>query len=285
VIVLDAYAKINLTLETLCKRKDGYHEIRSVLQTISLSDTIYFEKADSMTFECSFPSWVAESSLVSKAAKELKVYRGSAEGARITIKKRIPLSSGLGGDSSDAATVLCGLNLLWGLGLSVLELSDIAERLGSDVPFFLHGGTVFASGRGEVLQPISVNKGLWIVLLFPEVSRLQSKTSILYSLIQKENMTSGKATEGLVSCLKSGETLSPEYFFNVFDGIAKHAFQGIEYYRSEFVRVAKSPVWLAGAGPTLFTVFFEESRARETFKSLHSMGMNACVAQTQPSNQ
>ncbi|MFC1914611.1 4-(cytidine 5'-diphospho)-2-C-methyl-D-erythritol kinase, partial [Chloroflexota bacterium] len=116
-LTVQAPAKINLTLEVLGKRPDGYHEIRSILQTINLCDTINFELSHELIFKSSAPYWTAEKSLVSQAARLLRKATGCKKGAMIAIEKRIPLISGLGGDSSDAAATLSGLNQLWELGL------------------------------------------------------------------------------------------------------------------------------------------------------------------------
>ncbi len=145
---LQAPAKLNLTLEVLAKRRDGFHEIRSVIQTINLCDSLRFQLSQNIEFNSDQSDWVSEESLVSKAASLLQEVTGCGKGATIEVSKRIPLLSGLGGDSSDAAATLCGLNKLWGLGLSQDKLLELATRLGSDVAFFLYGGTALVEGRG-----------------------------------------------------------------------------------------------------------------------------------------
>ena len=153
-ITISAPAKINLTLEVLSQRADGYHEIRSVIQAISLCDRLSFEPADGLGFRSDSAEWVAEKSLVSKVAAWLKKESGTAKGTIISVKKRIPLLAGLGGDSSDAAATLRGLNQLWGLGLTLEQLIPLARQLGSDVAFFLYGGTALVEGRGEIVTPL-----------------------------------------------------------------------------------------------------------------------------------
>ena len=116
-LTISAPAKLNLTLEVLAKRRDGFHEVRSVMQTINLCDSFSFQSGENIEFKCDMPGWIAEESLVSRAAGLLQEATGCSKGATITVSKRIPLLSGLGGDSSDAAATLRGLNQLWGLGL------------------------------------------------------------------------------------------------------------------------------------------------------------------------
>jgi len=141
-----APAKLNLTLEVLAERPDGYHEIRSVFQTINLCDSLRFQLSQKVTIMSDSPDWAPEKSLVAKAVSLLQETAGCVEGATIEVSKGIPLVSGLGGDSSDAAATLCGLNKLWKLELSVEKLLELATRLGSDVAFFLYGGTAFVAG-------------------------------------------------------------------------------------------------------------------------------------------
>ena len=148
-IKVSAPAKINLTLEVLGKRADGYHEVRSVIQTISLADSLSFEASDSFAFTSDSAGWDGAMSLVSRAAVLLADVTGTKKRAAVAVTKRIPLLSGLGGDSSDAAATLLGLNDLWGLNLTRQDLEPLASRLGSDVPFFLYRGTALLSGRGR----------------------------------------------------------------------------------------------------------------------------------------
>jgi len=153
-LTIRAPAKLNLTLEALGKRPDGYHEIRSVIQTISLCDTLRFELSTEVSISSGLPEWSAEKSLVAKAVTLLQQTAGVAKGVKIEIAKNIPSVSGLGGDSSDAAATLLGLNKLWELNLPQSKLLELAVQLGSDVVFFLYGGTVLMAGRGEIITPL-----------------------------------------------------------------------------------------------------------------------------------
>jgi len=147
-----APAKINLVLEVLAKRDDGYHEIRSLVQTISLCDVLSFELADKTSFECTEPSLQTSDNLVVQAAELVRKIGGYNKGAKIKLEKRIPRDAGLGGGSSDAATTLSALNGLWQLKLTTSDLVELAARLGSDVPFFIYGGTASMEGRGEKVR-------------------------------------------------------------------------------------------------------------------------------------
>lgn len=133
-LTVAAPAKINLTLEVLAKRADGFHEIRSVIQTVNIYDRLTLQSSPDTVIEADIPEWNAGKSLVLKAVQLLRQLSGGDKGVRINVEKVIPLVSGLGGDSSDAAAVLRGLNRLWGLGLSMAELHGLAGQLGSE-PF------------------------------------------------------------------------------------------------------------------------------------------------------
>jgi len=280
VIALDAHAKINLTLEVLDKRMDGYHEIRSVMQTISLYDRLCFEEDQYLNFQCADSNWVANKSLVSRTAELLKCHMGMQQGAKITVDKCIPLSSGLGGDSSDAVAVLRGLVRLWGGNVADSDLAGLAATLGSDMPFFFSGGTALASGRGEIITALPEISCVWLVLLFPQVPCLTSKTATMYSLLRPEHFTCGENTDALAARLGHGATVTSGDMFNVFEKVAKLAFSGLEQCWMNFQQIAGVPVHLAGAGPTLFTLFDDEITARHIQQRLHDAGMNACVAVT-----
>ncbi|MCJ7604690.1 MAG: 4-(cytidine 5'-diphospho)-2-C-methyl-D-erythritol kinase, partial [Dehalococcoidales bacterium] len=200
-LTLKTPAKINLTLEVLGKRPDGYHEIRSVLQAVGLYDTLTFEKSRKLSVTGSLPEWKAEASLVTKAAQLLQGATGYKKGASIHVEKRIPLMSGLGGDSSDAAATLTGLNQLWSLGLEREKLAELGSKLGSDVAFFLSGGTALAEGRGELVTLLPSLPRKWVVLMMPEVPVEAGKTAEMYFNLKPEHYTDGQTTRRLVEVL------------------------------------------------------------------------------------
>src|SRR4030042_493313 len=150
-----APAKINLVLEVLGKRDDGYHEIRSLVQTIGLCDVISFELADVISLECSEPTLQTSDNLVIQAAELLRKVSGCQTGVKIKLEKRIPWGAGLGGGSSDAASTLLALKKLWKLELDTSDLIELAARLGSDVALFIHGGAALTEGRGEKVTPLT----------------------------------------------------------------------------------------------------------------------------------
>ena len=166
-IVLEAHAKLNLTLEVIGKRDDGYHETASIMQTLDLADTVTLEPSDRLELSCSCAELESPDNLALKAARLLRKESGTSLGAAVTIEKRIPVASGLGGGSADAAATLVGLNKMWELGLSNDDLRHLASKLGSDVPFLVEGGTAIALGRGERIRLLPPPDLPWFVLAFP----------------------------------------------------------------------------------------------------------------------
>jgi 4-diphosphocytidyl-2-C-methyl-D-erythritol kinase len=275
-----ALAKLNLTLEVLARRADGYHEIRSVFQTINLCDRLTFESADEMQFLCDTPGWQADHSLVYRAAHLIRQSSGYGGGASIHLTKHIPFSSGLGGDSSAAAAVLRGLNQLWKLEMPLGDLVQMAARLGSDVPYFLSGGTALVQGRGEIVSPLPALPGMWVVLLHPPVARPENKTAGLYQRLKLEYFSDGGYTDELVTLLTRGGDVASMRFYNVFEKVAYAAFGGLERYRDQFLKAGADSVHLAGSGPALFAIFNDRARADRIYDSLKLSGLEAYLVDT-----
>ena len=250
-LALEAHAKVNLTLEVLGRREDEYHDIASVIQTIDLCDTLTLESADNMTLECDSSGLAAADNIALKAAVLLKEHSGTRDGVHIRLSKNIPLSSGLGGGSSDAAAVLVGLNRLWSLGLPIQDLLPIATRLGSDVPFFLHGGTAMVLGRGERVRVLPPADLQWMVVLIPGI-KLPHKTASAYAMLDDGKFTRGFLTRKLEARIRGGGDVPPQFLFNVFDAVAFDAFPGLKKYWSAFHSLGARELHLAGSGPSVF---------------------------------
>jgi 4-diphosphocytidyl-2-C-methyl-D-erythritol kinase len=275
-----APAKINLTLEVLHLRPDGFHEIRSVIQTINLGDSLRFRLSDKLQFSSDNPEFVAEESLVSRAAALLQQASGFSKGATIEISKRIPLGSGLGGDSSDAAAILSGLNKLWRLGLSPAELLALAARLGSDVAFFLYGGTALVEGRGERVAPLPPLPHRWVVLMIPDVPRVAEKTRKLYASLKTNHYTDGQITEKFVRALNEGREFKPSMLFNTFENVAFEFFPKLKVYKEHVIKLGASHVHLAGSGPALFTLFEDKAEAGVLYTRCQQQGLESYLTDT-----
>ena len=273
-----APAKLNLTLEVLAKRPDGYHEIRSVIQTINLCDSLRFQLSQKITFKSNLPDWTSEKSLAPKAASLLQETTGCSKGTIIEVSKRIPLMSGLGGDSSDAAATLRGLNKLWRLGLSQEKLLELAAQLGSDVAFFLYGGTALVEGRGEVVTPLPTLPHRWVVLVVPDVPRLPGKTKQLYASLKASHYTDGQITERLVAALREDRELS--ILFNAFENVAFTKFSELKVYREHLTKIGADNIHLTGSGPALFTLIKDKTQAEELYIRCQQQGLETYLAET-----
>jgi 4-diphosphocytidyl-2-C-methyl-D-erythritol kinase len=279
VLTLEALAKINLTLEVLGKRPDGYHEIRSVIQTISLCDILSFSASKDIEIHSMSPGWIAEQSIVPKAVSLVKKLTGYNGGVVIDIKKGIPLMAGLGGDSSDAAAVLRGLNELWRLSLSQEKLLQLAPQLGSDVAFFINGGTALMEGRGDKVKQLPLFPHHYVVLVNPTVQHLAGKTATAYAKLQPSHYTDGSITEQLVVDLKENK-FNPARLFNTFENIAFTRGAELTTYRSHVRKIGAPHVHLAGSGPALFVILKDRAQAEDLAMRLKNQGMEIYLTET-----
>lgn len=191
-ISLKSPAKINLHLRVLDKRTDGYHNLENLMQTISFFDEIEITliseaQKTSITLECKnekVPQ--GDKNIAVRAAKKFLEAAGIKNSVGIKLNKRIPMGAGLGGGSSNAGTVLLGLNALAGNPLGINKLTEIAMDLGSDVPFFLHGGLALCRGKGEIVKPLESLPEFWIILVYPGVSM---QTGLTYEIFEKKRVT------------------------------------------------------------------------------------------------
>ena len=249
---IQAFAKLNLTLEVLGRRQDGYHQVRTILQTIDLADLLEISPASSLRVECDDRSLQGEANLVWQAAQALAEAGNHQPGAHIYIQKHIPVGMGLGGGSSDAAAALLSLNQLWGLGLSIHELSQLAAGLGSDVAFFLRGGTALGEGRGEIIEPLSPLPSVPVTLICPQ-STFPNKTSRMYSLLTPAHYSDGGVTRRMTQVLVGGG-FAQDLMYNVFEAVAWQAFPDLSWLFQRSGGPPSDRLHLCGAGPAWFTL-------------------------------
>jgi 4-diphosphocytidyl-2-C-methyl-D-erythritol kinase len=274
-MITTAPAKINLTLEVLKKRTDGFHEIRSVVQTVSYCDKIKITAAPRLEIKCDRPEWSLNKSLVNKAVTLLRNSAAGNQGALIEIEKRIPLSSGLGGDSSDVAAVLRGLSLLWNLKLSQRDLLSYAAQIGSDVSLFLYGGTLLMEGKGEIIHPLKPMPHMSVVLLIPPIQRPENKTQPMYGQLGVRNYTPGKTTQDFINMLEGRAAAPGLSLFNVFDDVALRFFLTLKDSKAKFIEAGAHDIHLAGSGPTLYTALRDEEKAYDVHQKLLKMKQEA----------
>ncbi len=262
-IKIAAPAKINLFLEILGKRTDGYHEIETVMQGISLYDYIYIENHDrSIEFTCSNPKLtIGEDNLVLKAARliqeESKIFRG----AKIHLDKRIPIGAGLGGGSSDAVATLFGLNKLWQVGYDGEKLMSLAAKLGSDTPFFVYGNTAVCKGRGELVTSYTLPVKYNYVIIYP---RFEVSTAAVYKnfkIVLTENL---KDVSVFLQSLSSG---SPEKLgvclHNRLEEVVFRLYPDIGKIKKTLAKFDFCGILLSGSGSALYGLCKGEKDSKE----------------------
>ena len=255
-MIVSAFAKLNLTLEVLGRRDDGYHEVRTVMQAVDLADQLEISSAPNLRVECDEPALNGESNLVWQAAQALARHGGRAPQAHILITKVIPAGMGLGGGSSDAAAALLALNRLWKLDHPLAELSRIAATLGADVPYFLQGGTALAKGRGEIVEPIRSMPATGVTLICPK-DTLDGKTARLYGELTPSHYGDGGMTRQMVENLQAGRSVEG-LLHNVFEKVAFRMFPTLENLYRLTEQITGRPPHLSGAGPALFCLPSDE---------------------------
>lgn len=276
-----AHAKINLSLEVVGRRPDGYHEVVTVLHTIGLADRLTFEPSDSLELHCDAPGMSNEQNLVWQAARLLQRETGaSSRGVSITLEKRVPEAAGLGGGSTDAAATLKALNKMWGLKLTAATLRKLAAELGSDVPFFIKGGCAIGTGRGEAVKSLAPAPGWWAVVMKPAV-QLPDKTARLYGMLTEADFTDGSVTRALASRLRRGIATIADVAAatNAFERVAPKAFPGLTKGRRALLKAGAPFARLTGAGPALFTLLDDEQTGEDLLARLRAGGYEAYGAE------
>lgn len=276
-IEVPAPAKLNLVLEVLGKRNDGYHEVRSLMQAIDFCDLLRFEADRNLSLECNKDNLQTADNLVIKAAELLKTRYGYKRGAKIQLEKKIPSGAGLGGGSSDAAISLLALNRLWNLHIKLPDLLQLGAQLGSDVPFFLRRGMALVKGRGEQVIPLPGIPFPWFVLLLPESLEIPEKTKKLYTRLNEQYFTQGQYTSEVMQSWSIDYSIEPDKLFNVFDSVAFEVFPGLEDCWLKFKESGADNIHLAGSGPSLFAPFDNQVQAKDVSRQLTEKGLNSLV--------
>ncbi len=274
-----APAKINWTLEVLGKRPDGYHEVRTVFQTIDICDEITLEAADKLSLGVTGAHSVTDDDHTLAAARLLGRATGRDLPTRIHAAKRIPVGAGLGGGSSDAAAVLRGLRAVHGLAVADADLAGLAAAIGSDTPFFLCGGSALGTGRGETIERLPDAPEAWLVVVAPPI-RMQEKTKRMYGALRSEDFSKGQRTEALVERLRQAQPVRGEDQYNAFERAAYQSFAGLAAHRDRLLGAGATSVHVAGAGPALFAVFGSREEADAVAGGIAGSDARVFVART-----
>lgn len=284
---LKARAKINLTLDVLSKRPDGYHEVEMIMQTIDLADSVIFQEArEGVLVTTDHPLLAAgEANIAYKAARLMMEKFSISKGIKIHIAKKIPVAAGLAGGSTDAAAVLLGLNRIWGLGLSLEELTELGAQIGSDVPFCVIGGTALAKGRGEILTSLPVVPEMWLVLVKPD---LEVSTAEVYKNFNPAKVERRPDTQAAVKAIYDGDMEKLlNNLVNVLESVTLSMYPEVERVKKAMAAEGISSVLMSGSGPTVFGIAASRAAAEQQAQALGQRlpGMFITVTKTSPAGQ
>lgn len=271
---VQSYAKINLTLDVLGKRPDGYHELTTIMQTVDLYDTLSLTATPdgSVRMICSRPELSNDNNLAVRAAQALRRRYSLSQGVVIELHKRIPVAAGLGGGSSNAATVLLALRDWWQLPASTDELHTLATELGSDIPFFLYGGMALCEGRGERITPLASlwpSSMRWLLLLKPAIG---VSTATVFRNLPASDYTNGTHSRAVCTALQNRRELDRADLHNGLERGVLANYPEVVQARDAMLDAGVPLVRLSGSGPTLFAPFADLASAATAQKRLHVQG-------------
>ncbi len=276
---VQAYAKLNLSLDILRRREDGYHDLQMVMQSISLADTLTITPgAGRMDTNLSYLPADGRN-LAQAAAAAFRAATGLDIQVDIAIQKHIPVCAGLAGGSSDAAAVLRALNEHTGAGLSPERLAKIGEAVGSDVPYCVLGGTALAEGRGEVLTPLSPLPPCHVAVCKPP---FPISTPQLFARVDTKKITRRPDTQGLIAALGRGDLPDvARRMYNVFEDVLEPRRRAqIDAIKAQLIDCGALGASMTGSGPTVFGLFLDESAAHRAVKALQEQYREVFLAQT-----
>ena len=262
-------AKINWLLKVIGKRNDGYHNIISMMQCISLYDNLVFEHADTIEVVSDLDTPL-DNNLVYKAASLLKQYTSYRKGVKIILQKGIPVSAGLGGGSSDAAYTLSGLNMLWGTELNDEELSSIGTEIGSDVPFFFNGPFAIVEGRGEKVSPVKLNSSTVLLLVKPHVS-----VSTAWAYASFDKLNDSRLTKKSIDIKLFCQTFKKKDFdslstmlSNDLEDVIIDRYPVVGEIKNRLLERGAAISAMSGSGPTVFGVFDNKDMAEKAIETM-----------------
>ena len=286
-IQLKALAKINLGLDVLRRREDGYHEVKMIMQTISLHDDLEIRRIKTPEIQVKTNLYYLptnENNLVYKAAKLLMDEFGIKEGVAIQLKKRIPVAAGMAGGSTDGAAVLWGMNQMYGLGLSRQELMERGVKLGADVPYCVQRGTALAEGIGERLRVLPSMPKCTILIAKPGIS---VSTKFVYENLHANDLRPEQHpdVDRMIEAMKEKNLdLLCERMGNVLETVTIPAYPVIQEIKEHMMACGAAGAMMSGSGPTVFGIFHSPVQAKAAMKDLKVNGLAKQLYLTTPYN-
>ncbi|MFD1736895.1 4-(cytidine 5'-diphospho)-2-C-methyl-D-erythritol kinase [Bacillus salitolerans] len=267
-LMVKAPAKINLSLDVLHKREDGFHEVEMIMTTIDLADRVELTLLNSDQIKItSHNRFVPDDNrnLAYQAAMLLKNRFHVSKGVSITITKTIPVAAGLAGGSSDAAATLRGLNKLWGLGLSIDELAKLGSEIGSDVSFCVYGGTALATGRGEKIRHITAPPHCWVVLAKPTIG---VSTGEVYGQLNLDKVKHPNVQAMITAIEQKDYNGICHLVGNVLEEVTLKLYPEVAQIKDQMKKFGADAVLMSGSGPTVFGLVHHDSRMQRVYNGL-----------------
>lgn len=261
-----AHAKINLSLDVLSKRPDGYHNISTIMQSLELYDTLYIAKRSEpgIILKTNVPFLPTDSrNLVYKAAERFLHTADISTGVEIELDKRIPVAAGLAGGSSDAAATLLAMNKLFSVNLPMSTLEDIAASLGSDIPFCLHGGTCLATGRGEILTHLNPFPHYYCILVKPD---FDVSTRMVYENLSLSSDLTHPDTDSMLAAISASDfDKALEFTGNLLENVTCELHPEISDIKATMLKLGAVASLMCGSGPTVFGIFKSRKHAETAY--------------------
>lgn len=279
---LKAYGKINLGLDVIRKRADGYHDLDMIMQMVDVYDDVILTKMEGGDIVVRTDAAVLSNgtdNLAYMAAKMLMEEFEITQGVEIKIRKRIPIAGGMAGGSSDCATTLIGINQMFDLGLSQKELMERGVKLGADVPYCILGGTAIARGIGEILTPLPAPPKCHVIIAKPPVS---VSTAFVYGNIQPDRIEKRPDIEGMVDAIKKQDLYKlSEQLYNVMEDITVPEYPIIQEIKAVMLDNGALNSIMSGSGPTVFGLYDDKNKAEQTVEQLKTKGLTEQLYFTQ----
>ncbi len=264
-----AYAKVNIGLDVLRRRPDGYHELKMIMQTVDICDELTFEREREPGIQLRIDGAdlpADERNLAYRAAALLMEEKHIREGVSITLKKRIPIAAGMAGGSADAAAVMRGLNALFAMGYSTKSLQKLGVKLGADIPYCISGGTMLSEGIGEVLTPLPAPPDCHLVVAKPDVD---VSTAFVYRNLRADSLPFHPDIDGMAKALAAGDLKGiTDRMGNVLETVTVREYPVIDRIKKRMCGLGAENALMSGSGPTVFGIYKERETAENTAEVL-----------------
>lgn len=276
-----AYAKVNIGLDVLRRRPDGYHELKMIMQTVDIFDDLTFEREREPGIRLSIEGAdlpADENNLVYKAAALMMEQKQIGEGVAIKVTKRIPIAAGMAGGSADAAAAMRGLNTLFEMGYSAEELRELGVRLGADIPYCITGGTMLSEGIGEVLTPLPAPPECYLAVAKPNID---VSTAFVYQNLHADSLPFHPDIDGMVKALAAGDLKGiTDRMENVLETVTVPIYPVIDKIKRRMCKLGAENALMSGSGPTVFGIYKEQKTAKKAAEIIREENLAGAVFAT-----